>query len=149
MLAIPLALVFTIPADPPKELPAAAKEELKALERKWKVMKVLHPDHEATPAADGYEVIVTFKGSAIDFNGAGAGEVIALDPATEPKCLDFKVGKGSGVLKPGAICESVYKLDGDTLTWSMHVGRGKNRPATFDKPTVKGGIVFVLERVKD
>lgn len=149
MFAVPLALVFTIPADPPKELPPAAKDELKTLEGKWKVVKVLHPDLATTPAADGYEAIVAFKGSAIDFNGAGAGEVIELDPATDPKCLDFKVGKESGVLKEGATCESVYKLDGDTLTWAMYVGRGKNRPATFDKPAVKGGIVFVLERVKE
>src|SRR5689334_13225931 len=76
VLAIPLVLLLAAPADPPKELPAAAKEELKALEGKWKVVKVLHPDITTTPAADGYEVIVTFKGSAIDFNGAGAGEVI-------------------------------------------------------------------------
>lgn len=136
-------------AEGSKEFPTAAKKELKALEGKWKAVRFLHPDRETTPGNDGDNVIVAFKGHAIDFDGVAAGEAFELDPATDPKCLDFKVLRGSGALKEGSTYESIYKLNGDRLIWAMHTGREKNRPATFDKPTVAGTMVIVLERVKE
>ena len=151
MLAIILGImgVLPIPANPPKELSEAARKELKTLEGKWRVVKFLHFDRETTPEADGYDVIVEFKGNTIDFNKSATGVVIELDPATDPKCLDFKVPVGSGVFKNGSTYESVYKLDGDTLTWAVYTGRGKSRPTAFDKPTEAGAMVLVLNRVKD
>ena len=107
-------------------------------------MKFLHSDRETTP--DG--LVVEFKGDAIDFAGVATATVVAT-PATDPKCLAFKVRRGSGVLKKGSTCESVYKRDGNTLTWAFYHGRGKNRPTALDKPTDRGVMVMVFKRVKE
>ena len=72
-----------------------------------------------------------------------------MDSATDPKCLDFKARVGSGLFKKGSTYESVYKLDGDTLTWAVYTGRGKNRPTAFDRPTDAGVKVLALNRIKE
>lgn len=137
------------PGDPPRGLSGAAKTELKALEGKWRAEKFLHADRETIPGADGDPFVVTITGGEIDFAGVATAEVTDLDPATNPKCLDFKARSASGVLKAGAVYESVYKRDGDTLTWSFYHGRGKCRPAGLEKPTDPGQMVLVLTRVKE
>jgi uncharacterized protein (TIGR03067 family) len=139
--------VAPILADPPKELPEAAKKESKALEGKWGVVKVVFSDREAIHDVED-RLIFTFKSNTIDFAESGSGVIVELDPATNPKCLDFKLLKGFGVLKKDSTYESVYKIDGDTLTWAVRIGREKNRPVNFDKPTDAGTIVIVLDRVK-
>jgi hypothetical protein len=67
----------------------------------------------------------------------------------DPKWLDFTVPMGFGVLKKGSIYESIYKRDGETLTWAVYVGRGKNRPLAFNRPTDAGVMVMVLTRAKE
>jgi uncharacterized protein (TIGR03067 family) len=128
---------------PSKEPPEAAKKELKSLEGKWRVAKFLHSDRETTPGEGDDAVVVEFKGNTIDFAGSATGVVVELDPTTDPKCLDFK-----GLYKKDTVYESVYKRDGDTLTWAIYHGQGKNRPTAFDKPTAPGLMVIVLNRVK-
>ena len=63
-----------------------------------------------------------------------------------PRCLDFKIKTGSGALKEGVAYESVYELDGDTLTWVVDLGKAKNRPAGFEKQGCV--MIMVLKRVK-
>jgi uncharacterized protein (TIGR03067 family) len=144
-----LVVVASLFGAPPKELPDAARKELKALDGKWRVTKVVFSDREAIHDEDDNGLVFSFKEGAIDFAESGSGVVVELDPATDPRCLDFKTLKGFGVLKEGSTYESIYKLDGDALTWAVHVGREKNRPVTFDKPTDPGTLVIVLNRVKD
>jgi uncharacterized protein (TIGR03067 family) len=145
-LAIVLAAVIApVLADAPKELSREAKRELKALEGKWRAVKFLHSDRETTPD----DLVVEFKGDTIDIAGVVTAVVVELDPTTVQKCLDFKVGVGSGILKKGETYESVYKRDGDTLTWVFYHGKGKNRPTVFDKPTDPGVMVMVFNRVKE
>jgi uncharacterized protein (TIGR03067 family) len=136
---VALAIALGI-GGPPDKLP---EKELKAVEGKWAVEKFIHPDREITP--DG--VTVVFKGGAIDFDKSAPGEVVEVDGVTDPKCLDFKIKTGSGALKEGAAYESVYKVDGDTLTWAVYLGKGKNRPAGFDKQDEV--MVMVLKRLKE
>jgi uncharacterized protein (TIGR03067 family) len=131
------------PAAPSKELPEAAKQELKALEGKWRVVRFLHSDRETTPGEGDEAVVVEFRGDTIDFDGSATGVVVGLDPTTDPRCLDFK-----GLYKKDTIYESVYKRDGDTLTWAAYLGQGKSGPTAFDKPTDPGVMVIVLGRVK-
>jgi uncharacterized protein (TIGR03067 family) len=149
LLAVGIGVVGPILADAPKELPKGAKQALQALRGKWRVVKLLHADRETTPGRGDVERVIEFKGRTIDFAGSAAGVVVALDPTTDPKCLDFKARVGSGVFKKGSTYGSVYKLDGRTLTWAVYVGRGKNRPVAFDKPKVAGVMVMVLDRVKN
>jgi uncharacterized protein (TIGR03067 family) len=132
------------PVAPAEELPEAAKQELKSLEGKWRVAKFVHSDRETHPGTGEDEVLVEFKGGTIDFDGSATGVVVSLDPTTDPKCLDFK-----GLYKKDTIYESVYKRDGDTLTWAVYHGQGRSRPAAFDKPTDAGVMVIVLNRVKE
>jgi uncharacterized protein (TIGR03067 family) len=118
---------------------------LKTLEGKWRAVKFLHSDRETTPEA----FVVEFKGDAIDFDRSATGAVVALDPATDPKCLDFKMRTGFGILKQGATYESVYRRDGDTLKWAFYHGRGKSRPTAFGRPTDPAVMFMVFSRVKE
>ncbi len=136
------------PVALPAELPEASKKELKALEGKWGVAKVVFSDREAIHDPDD-RLIFTFEGNTIDFAKSGSGVIVALDPGTVPKCMDFELHKEFGVLKKGTTYESTYKIDGDRLTWAVHVGREKNRPLTFDKPADASTLVIVLDRVKE
>jgi uncharacterized protein (TIGR03067 family) len=126
-----------------------AEKELKALEGKWKKVKFLHFDFESILEPGDDDVIVEFKGKTIDFDKMATGEVVEVDPATDPKCLDFKMLKGSSIFKNNSTYESIYKLDGDTLTMAVYWGRGKKRPTTLNKPTEARVIVMVLKRVKE
>jgi uncharacterized protein (TIGR03067 family) len=150
ILALVLGVgVDPVKADPPKELSSAAKGQLKLLEGKWRVERFLFSDRETIPETEDDAPIVAFKDGTIDFNGSVAATVFELDPSTNPKCFDFKAVTGAGLFRKGTVYESVYKLDGDTLTWAVYTGRGKNRPVVFDKPTDDGFVVMVLNRVKE
>ena len=139
----------TAAADPPKDLSGEAKRELKALEGKWRAVKFLHADRETVPGTDDDPFVITVAGGKIDFAGVATAEVTDLDPTTDPKCLDFKARVGSGLLKAGSVYESVYKRDGETLTWAFYHGRGKSRPTSLDKPSDPELMVMVLTRVKE
>ncbi len=150
-LAVVLGTVGVTPllADLPKERPVAVKKELKTLEGKWRKVKFLHFDFESAPAPGDDDVIVEFKGDSIDFNGSAVGVVVELDAATDPKCLDFEVRSGGCIFRKGSTYESIYKRDGDSLIWAVYHGRGKNRPTAFDKPTERGVIVMIFDRIKE
>ena len=135
-------------AEESKELSQEAKRKLKVLEGKWQAVKLVHADREVAQGTGFDEFVVEFRGSTIDLGGVLTASVVALDPETAPTCLDFKVASGSGVLKKGATYESVYQLDGDTLTWAFYHGREKNRPTSVDKPTDPAVMVMVFNRVK-
>ena len=92
-----------------KDLPEPAKKELTVLKGKWSIVKFLHHDRETAPGKGENAVIVEFKGNTIDFGGAAAGVLIDFDPATDPKCFDFKVRKESGVFRRARLYESIYK----------------------------------------
>jgi uncharacterized protein (TIGR03067 family) len=142
-------LVTSGSAVPSKELSEAAKKELKALEGKWRAVRFIHFDRETAPRTDDDPFLVTVTGGKIDFAGVAAAAVADLDPTSDPKCLDFKVGVASGILKADSMYESVYKRDGNTLTWAFYYGWGKSRPSGLDKPADPGLMVMVLNRVKE
>jgi len=151
MLAVVFGLVGVTPlvAETPKELPEAATRELKTLKGKWRIEKVLHFDRETTPGSADDPLIFEFKGNTIRFSESSSGTVVELDPSTTPKCLDFSPLQGFGIFKKDSIYESVYKLEGETLSWAVYIGPGKNRPVGFDKPTDAWVKVIVLKRVKE
>src|SRR5262245_12717054 len=96
MLAVALAVALVAPAPAPnnKDLPEAAKKELKKLEGKWKVTKEVTSggEREQPALGRGEEVTVEFKGDKVIINAKEKFEfeVSALDPGVDPKILDIK-----------------------------------------------------------
>jgi uncharacterized protein (TIGR03067 family) len=152
MFALLVSLSVTAsPAALPqeKDLPDAAKKELKKLDGKWKPVKMITVDGEKDGGPDGPDVTFEFKGRTLVVEGKEVAEVTAIDSATDPKSLDFKVKVRTGELAEGSTVEAIYKLDGDTLTMAVYIGEGKKRPGGFDAPKEAGSFVFVFKRVKE
>jgi uncharacterized protein (TIGR03067 family) len=153
MFAAVVAFSLVVSADPPKEkekgLPEAAKKELKKLEGVWKAVKLVREGtEEESPKMGGEDVVIEFKGNALLRNGKDFLEVTAVDPSTDPKCIDFKAIVDSGPVTKGTVFESIYKLDGDTLLLALHPEGGSNRPAKFESPKESKVIVVTFQREK-
>jgi uncharacterized protein (TIGR03067 family) len=136
-------LLFAPAADPPK-LTEAGQKELKALQGKWQIQKEARFDEERDRSADA-NAVVEFKGHKLIAEGKEVGEVAALDPTTDPKCIDLKIDEGPA---KGMTVEAVYKIDGDNLTISISLTE-KKRPTNFDKPKEAGSILVTLKRIKE
>jgi uncharacterized protein (TIGR03067 family) len=156
-LCLPLLLLGGVVAvaDEPKPgaedkgLPAEAKKELKKLEGKWRVVKVANGNQEAD--VKDREVYFVFKGAEVTLTASDKEKtetlrVTAIDPATDPVCIDL-LEKRAG--RPDRTLEGVYKIDGDTLRLAFSVPReGKNRPTSFEKPGDRA-TVWTFKRVKE
>jgi len=147
---IAVSLLTTIDPRPQKELPEAAKKELKKLEGKWKFVKSLDANKEAEPDAKEPEVFMVFKGADVTLEFGEKKETVrvaAIDPSTDPKCIDL-VEKREG--RPDRTLEGVFKIDGDKLLLALCITReGKERPVGFGKPTDPRTVVWTLKRVKE
>ena len=143
--------MMALTAEPPKkdEKPAlsdAARKELKKLEGEWQLVKYVGKDVEAEP--DDPELVVVFDGAkmSVAFGSQKyTADVAALDPSTDPKCLDLTVTRPNRVLTS----EAIYKLDGDTLVIADTPNGEKLRPADFDKPADARVQVMTLKRMKE
>src|SRR5947209_3442939 len=93
MVATFAALLLLTPADDPPKFSEAAQKELKKFEGKWQIQKEVQSNEEKDRSADPDAVLV-FKGPKIIEDGKDVGEVVALDPTTDPKCLDLKIAHG-------------------------------------------------------
>lgn len=153
MLTAFVLLAFSAPAEPPKEkekeLPAAAKQELKKLEGKWRLVKAADANKESD-VKESEALHFTFKGAELTMSFGDKKEtlrVTAIDATTDPKCIDFAEQRRD---KTERTLEGVYKLDGDTLKIALAIPKdGKNRPTGFDKPTDPRTMVWTLKRVKE
>jgi uncharacterized protein (TIGR03067 family) len=132
-----------------KEWPEAAKKELKALEGKWKVVKVATSMGDAEIEA-GKEVFITFKGNEmVAENGTRKDtvKITAIDASTDPKCIDL-LGKRKDNTE--RTVEAVYKIEKDTLRLALCVpGDSKQRPTGFGKPPDDRTMVWIMKRVKE
>ena len=134
-------LALTIGADP---LDEAARKELKALEGEWVVQRIETKDGKQEPV-DDERISLTIKGAKWTFGTVQEGEVVALDPSTNPKLLDFKsVRKG----REDTVNEAIYKVDGDTLIICIYQGKDKKRPTRLDKPTEANTVLWTLKKSK-
>lgn len=152
MFATLIAVLLTAPTQPPKEqkekepeLPAAALKEVEKLQGKWKAVKGGRDGKEYVFQKTDPELLLEFKGRRWVLNGVEKAEIVALDPKTDPKCIDLKsLEKARGV---GVVDEAIFKIEGDTLSVSLYQGQGKNRPSSFETPKEKDTILLVFERV--
>src|SRR5687768_16581455 len=113
MVTLFVALVLATPTAPPeeKELPEAAQKELKKLEGKWKLVKEVTANGERE-----LEVVLEFKGRKLSIDMMEKKErfelsVTALDPSTDPKCIDLTFLVEKGPIPKGTVLEGIYKLD--------------------------------------
>jgi uncharacterized protein (TIGR03067 family) len=153
MLAAFVALALVTPADPQKEkepeFTDAAKKDLKKLEGAWKAIKLLREgNEEESPKMGGEEVVITFKGRMMQMNGKDFLAITALDPSTNPKCIDYKAVVDQGPISKGTVFEAIYKLDGDTLVLALHPEGGTNRPAKFESPKESKVMVVTFQKEK-
>ena len=153
MFAAFVALTLTAPAaDSPKEkeLPEAAKKDLKKLEGKWKAVKLVVNDEEReNPMLDGEEVLLEFKGRKIAITGKDHFDITELDPTTTPKLIDLKGLEDKGGIRKDTVYEGIYKIDGETLTIALYIGAGNKRPEKFESPKESNIIVVTLKREKN
>ena len=94
------------------------------------------------------EAFCVFEGTKMTFaKTKEMAEVTALDPSTDPICIDLTNNRPG---KPLQIAEGVYKVDRDKLQLAIAAPKGgKLRPANFDKPTDERIIVWTMKRVKE
>jgi uncharacterized protein (TIGR03067 family) len=135
-------LALTLGAGPLGEAP---QKELQSLQGEWVVQRIETKDGTHEPG-DGQRMTLTIKGTKWKFGTVQEGEVVALDPSTNPKLLDFKsVRQG----REDTVNEAVYKMDGDTLVISIYQGKDKKRPTSLDKPTEASTVLWTLKKSKE
>lgn len=151
MLATVLVLALSAPGAPEekeKELTAAAKKDLKALEGVWKAVKAVTDGNEETPKMDNQDVILEFKGRKLLVNEKEIMEIATMDPTTDPKIIDLKALADMGGIRKDTVYEGIYKLDKDTFQLALHVEGGSNRPAKFESAAGSKIVVVTFERQK-
>lgn len=150
MLAALVALSLAAPAAPtedkPKELPEAAKKDLKALEGKWTLTEITINGEAVTPPEE--QKSVEFKGRKFLLAGKEILEIASLDPSTNPKLLDFKAVADMGEIRKDNTYEAIYKIDGDTLTLALYIGAGQKRPAKFESAKDSAVALATFKREK-
>jgi uncharacterized protein (TIGR03067 family) len=106
------------------------------LERAGKRIEVEQPE----------KLALEIKGTKWIFTGVQKGDIIALDPSADPKCMDIKsVEKG----RNGQIDEAIYKIEGDVLRICLYQGKGKHRPVRFKTTAEQSDTILgVLKKAK-
>ena len=74
------------------------------------------------------------------------GEIAAIDPSTEPKCIDLKSAVDRGPIAKGMIFEGIYKFDGETLVLTLNMGVDKKRPQKFESDKDSSVVVVTMKR---
>jgi uncharacterized protein (TIGR03067 family) len=137
-------VLVTSLADP---LPAEAWAELKQLSGKWRATHYATGGAEMAVDEDDELPPFEFRGRFWTLGRHYRASVAALDPTTDPKCLDFRSLERGG--RMGQIEEAVFKLDGDTLTIVLHMGNGRKRPTDLGVPRDDDVVRVILKRVKE
>jgi uncharacterized protein (TIGR03067 family) len=142
-MCIFLVTAALIGAEPMSE---AAKAELKLLQGKWVVREFGRYGTKVDLAGEP-ELLLEIKDTKWIFTGEEKGEIVAIYPDGDPKCLDIKSVEER---RKGRVDEAIYKLEGDTLTICWHQGKDKKRPGRFetnaDEPDT---VLAVFQRVKE
>jgi uncharacterized protein (TIGR03067 family) len=148
-LAVAVAVLwFGVPlaADDgkPNPLPEPAKKELEKLQGKWVAKEFGRNGERIDVREQKFELEI--KGDKWIFTGKEKGVFVALDPTTDPKCMDLKsIEEG----RKGQVDEGIYRIEGETLTICLHQGSGKARPTSFEtSPDRPDTILAVFERPK-
>lgn len=125
MCAILLCVLpFAGAAEPTKE--ELAKKELEKLQGTWKLVAVEWRGEKIDVAGkvpESFDMVIS--GSKMTVGKYEA--TLVIDPTTDPKLLDMNYTKEK------VTHESIYRIEGDTLTlcWRRGIGPAKDRPIAF------------------
>ncbi len=124
-----------------------AKKDLDKLQGTWQVVEFFQGGRSAPPAKLKGQKFV-FAGDKMQMVGPGwkTDYTVKLDPATDPKSIDAKLGdpRAGGILLLG-----IFKLDKDRLTLALDMNAKKSaRPAAFEAKPGSPVQKWVLEREK-
>lgn len=138
-----LALTLLLPVA---DLSDDAKKALKELDGDWVAVATASGGKERDVTSDADRPRVSFAGAKFSLGKVlGDGEIVALDPSTNPKIVDFVMRR-----KPesGHVNEAIFKVEKGTLTVVVYLGEGKKRPAAFGVPEDTDTWRFTFERAK-
>jgi uncharacterized protein (TIGR03067 family) len=127
------------------KLTETTKKELVTLQGRWLVERLETKDKKVDLGELNPSLILEVKGAKFILNGQPLSEVAAIDPSTNPKCLDIRRLENG---KPTTLEEGIFKLDGDALFICVYQGGGKQRPTTFDTANQADTTLVVLKRLK-
>ena len=138
-----LALAIGAAAAPTKDK-KEEKDDLKKMEGEWKVT-AWEQGGEALPAEGLEGSTWTVKGEKYTFTMGGNVEegTFKLDSTKKPATIDLDITGGNckGNKQPG-----IYKIDGDTMTFSFNRPGGTGRPTEFK--STEEGDTFILVTLK-
>ncbi len=140
MLTTALGVVLVLASDP--ERVKLTAKELKKLQGTWEVVAVEARGNRTEIRQELPAFAITFEGTRFAVNGTGGRAVI--DPTTDPKLIDLRY------TKEGVTLETIYRIDGDTLTicYRPFLDKVKNRPADFKTDEKSEYEVRVYRRKK-
>jgi len=119
---------------------------VKKLEGKWKAAKMVVNGEEQPEPAEA--MFIEFKGRKVRFMDSDLLEIAGVDTSTDPKCIDFKAVIDFAEIAKDKVYEGVYKLDGDTLTIALHLGKDAKRPAKLESTKDSDVVLVTLKREK-
>lgn len=141
-LTVLLSLVFA-PVRPER-----AKDEpsdLEKLQGTWEVVAFETPDGKRTPDQLRDYAKLIIKGDQYTWAPGGGGS-FKLDPARNPKAVDYLAGAAGAKLPVRA---AIYEfIDADTFRDCMAPEHGL-RPTDYSTPPGSGRILMVYRRVRD
>jgi uncharacterized protein (TIGR03067 family) len=127
------------------DLSGPAGKELRLLQGEWLLRRIEANGNKIERADDEAKIVMKIKGDKMLVEGEAKVAIVAIDPSTNPKCMDLKIlDKG----RDGRVDEAIYKIEGDTLTICVYLGQGRQRPLNFETPKQADTILVVLKRVK-
>ncbi len=133
-----------------KEFSDDAKKELKKLEGKWRVVKLVTADKEGE--AKDEEAYFTFKGTELTLSSTRTGKsetvrITAIDLTTDPRSAStFWKNAKEGLTRRLKECTDRWR-NASISPFSV-LRDGKNRPTSFEKPGERV-LVWTLKQVKE
>ena len=140
--AVALHVILALAAEP---LPESAQRELKQLQGDWVLLREEAQGKKEELKAGDPKLILTFKGNKWIFDGQEKAVITAIDPKSQPKCMDLKSTEDG---TKGKVEEAIYKVEGDILTICLYRGIGKQRPTKFETAQQPDTSLAVFKRGK-
>jgi uncharacterized protein (TIGR03067 family) len=119
------------------------KNELKQLQGKWKLASVV-VDGVEQPLPTGTMVIMD-NTAAYQYRNTFGRSIFTIDPGKSPKTWDDRNTAGPW---KGTTTQSIYKLEGDVLTYCVQMSPDAKRPTEFAAPPGSGRQLQVWVRVQ-